>query len=385
MRTIFHLDMDAFFISVERILNPKLELKPVIVGGDPHGRGVVAACSYEARKFGLHSGMPIRTAFKLCPRGIYLHGHYDEYSRYSHAAKIILSGYAPILEQASVDEFYIDFTGCEHLYGEYHALALKLQQEMINKLFLPCSIGIGSNKTIAKIASDYKKPNGITYVPPGKEKQFLAPLPIQVIPGVGKVMLKKLNEKGINIISDITNMPKDFFSTIYGKSGNDLWEKANGNGAEYLSPSREQKSISHETTFLEDVNSICNLEETLFGLSAKLAQSLKDMNWYASNIALKLRYLDFQTIIKSKSIHLTDDPIIIFNTSVGLLKISYTRRVSIRLIGIKLTKFIMAAEQQFLFDDIQIKRGKALDAINLIRLKYGYKSIQFGIVKAQNV
>ncbi len=382
MRTIFHLDMDAFFISVERILNPKLELKPVIVGGDPHGRGVVAACSYEARKYGLHSGMPIRTAFKLCPKGIYLHGHYDEYNRYSHAAKIILSEYAPILEQASVDEFYIDFTGCEHLYGEYPALALKLQQEMINKLFLPCSIGIGSNKTIAKIASDYKKPNGVTYVPPGKEKQFLAPLPIQAIPGVGKVMLKKLNEKGIYIISDITNMPKDFFSTVYGKSGNELWEKANGNGIEYLSPSREQKSISHETTFLEDVSSTHYLEETLFGLSAKIAQSLKDMNLYASNIALKLRYSDFQTLIKSKSIRMTDDPIIIFNTSARLLKISYTRRVPIRLIGIKLTKFIIAAEQQFLFDDIQIKRGKALDAINLIRLKYGYKSIRFGILKA---
>ena len=160
MRIIFHLDLDAFFVSVERIFNPALAGKPVIVGGDPHGRGVVAACSYEARAFGLHSAMPIRTAFKLCPNGIYLHGHYDEYVNYSKAVKNILEKYAPVIQQASIDEFYMDFTGCQSLYGPFYNFALSIQDEIEKKLSLPCSIGIGTNKTIAKIASDFKKPRG---------------------------------------------------------------------------------------------------------------------------------------------------------------------------------------------------------------------------------
>jgi len=380
MRTIFHLDMDTFFVSVERILNPELKGKPVIVGGDPHGRGVVAACSYEARKFGLHSAMPIRTAFKLCPQGIYLHGHYDEYVRYSKAVKNILSKYAPVLEQASVDEFYIDFTGCEHLFGGYPLFASKLQKEINNTLSLPCSIGIASNKTVAKIASDYHKPNGITYVPPGEEKKFLAELPVQTIPGVGKVMLKELNKRGIYYVSEIASLPKDYFGAAFGKYGIDLWEKANGKGTEYLSIEREQKSISHETTFLNDVLSIKKIEETLFVLSAKLSQSLKENKWIASTITFKLRYSDFKTLTKAKTISHTDDPAIIYNTVKTLLEKSYTRRVAIRLVGIRLTNFLISSEQQFLFDDTFTKRTRILDAINKVRIKYGYSAIQFGVM-----
>ena len=161
MRTILHIDMDAFFVSVERILDPALEGKPVVVGGDPHGRGVVAACSYEARAFGLHSGMPIRNAFRLCPHGLYLQGHYKEYVRFSHAVKNLLEKKLPLVQQASIDEFYFDFTGCERIYGPVQEFALALQKEIGERLFLPCSIGIASNKTIAKIASDFRKPKGI--------------------------------------------------------------------------------------------------------------------------------------------------------------------------------------------------------------------------------
>jgi DNA polymerase IV len=380
MRTIFHLDMDTFFVSVERILNPKLEGKPVIVGGDPYaGRGVVAACSYEARKFGLHSAMPIRTAYKLCPHGIYLHGHYEEYVRYSKAVKNILINYAPVIEQASIDEFYIDFTGCSHLYGDYPSLALKIQKEINTKLLLPCSIGIAGNKVSAKIGSDYNKPNGINYVKPGEEKKFLADLPVQVIPGVGKVTLKDLNQKGIYFIRDIANLPQDYFSTAYGKHGIDLWEKANGGGPEYLTVAREQKSISHETTFLNDILSTKKIEETLFDISAKLSQSLKENNWISSTISLKLRYSDFVTLTKAKTVKHTDDPIIIYNTSKLLFERSYTRRVAVRLIGIKLTNFMTSSHQQFLFDDVFIKRGKIIEAMNSIRAKYGYSVISFGI------
>jgi DNA polymerase-4 len=380
MRTIFHLDMDTFFVSVERILDPTLKGKSVIVGGDPHGRGVVAACSYEARRFGIHSAMPIRKAYALCPSAVYLHGHYEEYSRYSKAIRNILSKYAPVIEQASIDEFYMDFSGCAHIYGTYVLLAQKLQTRINKELSLPCSIGIAGNKTTAKIASDFKKPNGITYVPPGEEKRFLDPLAVQVIPGVGNVMLKELNQRGIYFVRDITNLPKDYCATAFGKYGIDLWEKANGHGAEFLSVEHIQKSISHETTFLNDVLSLRKIEETLFTLSAKLSQSLKENNWLASTITFKLRYSDFITMTKAKTIKHTDDPIIIYTIVNELLQKSYTRRVAIRLVGIRLTKFITNSEQQFLFDDIYMKRSRVLNAINTVRAKYGYSAIQFGVM-----
>lgn len=370
--------MDAFFVSVERILDPKLKGKPVIVGGDPHGRGVVCACSYESRKFGVHSAMPIRKAYSLCPQAVYLHGHYDEYVHYSKAVKNILSRYAPVIEQASVDEFYMDFTGCEHIYGKFPDFALKLQQEINTTLSLPCSIGIASNKTIAKIGSDHHKPNGITYVPPGEEKEFLAPLPVQVIPGVGKVTLVELNMRGIYLIKDIAALPKDYLISAFGKHGEDLWLKANGKGTEFLTIEREQKSVSHETTFLNDVLSEKIIEETLFNLAAKLSQSLKENNWIASTITFKLRYSDFKTITRAKSTRHTDDPAVIYNTVKEIFYKAYTRRVAIRLVGIRLTNFLTNSEQQFLFDDIFIKRGRILDAINKVRYKYGYTSIQFG-------
>jgi DNA polymerase-4 len=216
-KTIFHLDLDAFFVSVERILDPKLEGKPVIVGGDPTGRGVVAACSYEARKFGLHSAMPIRQAFKLCPQGIYLHGHYKEYVRFSESVRSILEQYAPLLQQASVDEFYMDFTGTEKIYGAYPQFALFLQKEIKTKTGLPASIGIGSNKNIAKIGSDFHKPFGITYVAPGTEKEFLAPLPIETMPGIGKKTSIELHARGFNTIGDIAAAPSEYFSAAFGK------------------------------------------------------------------------------------------------------------------------------------------------------------------------
>ncbi|MFO7447323.1 MAG: DNA polymerase IV [Ignavibacteriaceae bacterium] len=379
MKTIFHLDMDAFFVSVERILNPSLKGKPVIVGGDPHGRGVVAACSYETRKFGIHSAMPIRKAYSLCPQAIYLHGHHSEYSRYSKAVRRILEKYAPVLEQASIDEFYMDFSGCERIYGAYDIFAKKLQSEINSSLSLPCSIGIAGNKTVAKIGSDHNKPNGITYVPPGGEKVFLAPLPVQVIPGVGKVTLKELNQRGIYFIKDIAALPKDYFASAFGKYGTDLWERANGHGTEYLTTEHEQKSISHETTFLNDVLSVKKIEETIFTLSAKLSQSLKENNWTASTITFKLRYSDFNTLTKARSTRQTDDPAVIFNTVKELFHKSYTRRVAIRLVGIRLTNFSVKSEQQFLFDDIYTKRSRVLDAINKLRAKYGYESVQFGV------
>lgn len=377
MRTIFHLDLDAFFVSVERILDPGLKGKPVIVGGDPQGRGVVAACSYEARAYGLHSAMPIRQAFKLCPKGIYLHGHYDEYIHFSNAVKNILSGYAPIIQQASIDEFYMDFTGCNKIYGSMFAFASKLQMEIHNKLSLPCSIGIGSNKTVAKIGSDCMKPMGITYIIPGMEKEFLSHMPIETIPGVGRVMLKELNNKGFYRIKDITNLSSDYWGTAYGKYGIDLWHKANGEGSEYLSIEHEQKSISKETTFRSDVTNDEIIYEILFELTGRVCQNLRDEHYMASTINIKLRYSDFQTLTRSRTIKPTDDDKTIFNNAKDLLKKAHTRRVGVRLIGIGVSKFSNFNEQEVLFEDEDIKRKKLFRAIDFLRRKYNYSIINF--------
>jgi DNA polymerase-4 len=379
MKTVFHLDMDAFFVSVERILDPSLEGKPVIVGGDPHGRGVVAACSYEARKFGLSSGMPIRTAYRLCPQGIYLHGHGKEYGCYSRAAKRVLEKYFPVVQQASVDEFYLDFSGCERIYGDASLFAKKIQSEIRTKLGLPCSIGIASNKSIAKIASDYKKPMGITFVPEGSEKEFLAPLPIEKIPGVGKKLFPLLRSRGFITAGDIANASSDYLAVFLGKSGTGLWEKANGYGNDVFVSEQERKSISKETTFDTDIISKTKIESFIFELTADACQLLRDEGWQSSTVSIKLRYSDFVTITRAKTVRPTDDDKVVFDTATDLFRKAFTRRVSIRLIGIHLSKLSHFCEQEVLFQDEEVIRKRMLRAVMKIRGKYGYKAIHIGV------
>jgi len=378
MKTIFHLDMDAFFVSVERILDPSLEGKPVIVGGDPHGRGVVAACSYEARQFGIHSAMPIRNAFKLCPNGIYLHGHGKEYGRFSKAVKNFLEHYFPTVQQASIDEFYLDYTGCQKNYGEPVKFAEKLQNEIWKKFNLPCSIGIASNKTIAKIASDYKKPRGITFVPPGSEKDFLAPLPIEKMPGIGKATLPILRARGFSSIGDIAKSSPDYLSTLLGKFGIELWDKANGKGNDIIVTEHERKSISKETTFDKDLVSKSKIEAILFELVSKVCQLLRNENWQTSTVSIKLRYTDFVTITRAKTIEPTDDDKVVFEVAKELFEKSYTRRVGIRLIGVHLSKLNHYTEQCILFEDDETIRKRMLRAVMKIRDKYGFDSIWIG-------
>lgn len=376
--TIFHLDLDAFFVSVERILDPSLEGKPVIVGADPNGRGVVAACSYEARVYGLHSAMPIRQAYKLCPQGIYIHGHHGEYSKFSKGVKSILEQYAPMLVQASIDEFYMDFTGTQNMYGSYIMLASRLQKEIWEKLGLPASIGIASNKTLAKIGSDCMKPKGITYVIPGMEKEFLAPMPVETIPGVGKVTLKSLRAKGFYKIGDIAKMPEDYFASAFGKHGRDLWKKANGEGKTFLTSRAAQKSISKERTYKEDVVDKDLIERTLFRLTGQVCQLLRDSNRQAATISIKLRYADFVTLTRAKTVKPTDDDKTVYEIARELFRAVYTRRVGVRLIGINLSKFNEFCEQENLFEDEDVVRKKMLRAINKIRDKFGYGSIALG-------
>ena len=384
MKTIFHLDMDAFFVSVERILDPSLEGKPVIVGGDPHGRGVVAACSYEARKFGLHSAMPIRNAFRLCPQGVYLHGHFQEYVRYSRGVKLFLEQKLPIVQQASIDEFYFDFTGCEKIYGTPEVFAKNLQDEISQKWFLPCSMGIASNKTIAKIASDFKKPRGITYVAPGKEKEFLAPLSIDRVPGIGKKTSVVLRDRGFKTVGDLAKASPDYLATLLGKFGTELWEKANGAGNDIIVPEHERKSISKETTFGEDIVGIEKIEEYLFELSGSLGQSLRSEDLLGSTISIKLRYSDFTTLTRAKTINpSTDDDKTIFETAAKLFRQAYTRRVGVRLIGIHISNLHHFFEQQFLFDDEERSRKQMLRAVMKIRDKYGFDAITIGKMESE--
>lgn len=379
MKTIFHLDLDTFFVSVERTLNPNLIGKPVIVGANPEsGRGVISACSYEAREYGLHSAMPIKQAYKLCPDGIYLSGTMGEYSRYSKEVKKLLDKYAPVIEQTSIDEFYMDFTGTKNIYGSMFAFGKELQAEIESELKLPSSIGIASNKTVAKICSDYAKPFGVTYVMPGMEKVFLAPMQVEVIPGVGKIMLESLNSKGFYKIEDITKVSEEYFSLAFGKAGTALWSKANGNGSTNFTINRERLSISKERTYGKDEVNHEKIEETLFNLTGKVCQILRDKNWEAATISIKLRYSDFTTITRAKTINATNDDKIIFETATKLFKNACNRRVAVRLIGIHLTKFSEFNEQEILFDKENQDRKNMLKAVTSIRDKFGFSSIKFG-------
>ncbi len=379
MSTIFHLDLDAFFVSVERIFDPSLEGKPVIVGANPKkGRGVVAACSYEARKYGLHSAMPIKKAYELCPNGIYIGGHHKEYSRFSKAVKRILEKYAPMIQQSSVDEFFMDFTGCKHIYGSFQLLAAKIQKEIKHKLGLPCSIGIASNKTVAKVASDFMKPEGITYVMPGMEKEFLAPLPVQAIPGVGKSTLKKLNKKGIFKVADVKKLLNvNSVKELY-KNDISLVNKANGKGRDHLLPPQYRKSISKERTFGRDVKDRSKTEEVLFKLTSQVCQLMRDKNWQAATVSIKLRYANFHTITRAKTIKPSDDDKEIFTTALKLFRKNYNNVHGVRLIGIRLNNFSEYCEQQCLFDFEEVKKGRLLRAVTKIRDRYGYSTVQFG-------
>jgi DNA polymerase-4 len=306
-----------------------------------------------------------------------------EYSRFSGEVKSLLEKYTPIIQQASIDEFYLDFSGTKRIYGSIFDIAKKIQNEIQNELNLPCSIGIGTNKTIAKICSDYAKPKGVTYIFPGMEKAFLSPLPVQVIPGVGKVMLESLNSKGFITIEDITKISEEYFSLTYGKAGISLWNKANGKGSTNINLDKERLSISKERTYEKDEVNFDEIENTLFNLTGKVCQSLRDKNWETATISIKLRYSDFVTLTRSKTIKATNDDKIIFETALKLLKNAHTRRIAVRLIGIHLTNFSEFCEQESLFDEEIKNRNGMLEAVTSIRDKYGFNLIKFGNIGVQ--
>lgn len=374
--------MDAFFVSVEELLNPALKGKAVVVGGQRDERGVVSAASYEARKFGVHSAMPLRTAAKLCPQAIFLDGHLDLYREHSQKVHAVLQDFSPAVEMASIDEAYVDVTGTEKLHGPPLKTAHKLHQQMKSRTGLNCSIGIGSSRLMAKICSDQAKPNGVLYVLPGLEQSFLAPLDIGKIPGVGKVTRARLNEMGIIRIGDLVNLQESVLEDHFGKWGLALAGKARGEDAGgwfegEVGEEWQAKSISHEHTFADDTRDLEKIESTLAHLAELVGRRLREQGFSARTIQLKLRYSDFHTITRAHSlVEPTQVDVEIFETVRGLFHANYESGRAVRLLGVHTANFQDEPEQMDLLqDDRRAKWRQALSASDRLRDKYGESAI----------
>jgi len=382
-KQVLHVDMDAFFVSIEESLNPNLCGKAVIVGGDPDGRGVVSSASYEARTFGVRSGMALSQAKKLCPQAIFLEGGFERYGAVSRKVFKILSKYTPDIEMASIDEAYLDLTGFGRLYGHTFSTAQRIKGEIKDRLRLNASIGVGTNKLIAKVASACAKPNGILMVFPGYERTFLSPLSVERLPGVGKSLKEKLISFGVRTIGTLASVEKDLLVRTFGKWGLVLHHKAHGIdcsaiGGRYSGP----KSISRETTFDEDTIDRRLIFSTLFWLVERTAKSLREERFQARTITLKLRYSDFSTVTRSMTFREgTDLDKKIYQCVEALFRKAYTRRGRIRLLGVCLSNFCSPAWQMNFFD--QEKTGKLksfYQCVDRVRDRYGFDSLR--IVKS---
>ena len=380
-RIIFHLDMDAFFVSVEELFDPSLKGKPVIVGGAKDQRGVVAAASYAARKFGVHSAMPLRTAAKLCPDGIYLDGHPDRYREYSRKVHEILGRFSPKVEMASVDEAYLDMTGTARLLGPPLKAAHELHDTIGCELELNCSIGIGSSRVVAKIASDLAKPNGVLFVHPGHETRVFAGLPVRKMPGIGKVTEARLHELGIRTFADL-NKPEDL-EHEFGAYGSAMAGKARGEDAggwfdEEIGESAA-KSISHEHTFGEDTADAQILETTLARLTEMVGRRLREQQFAARTIQLKLRYSNFETITRAHSLAepTSSDHAILANIR-ALFHNNWRVGARVRLLGVHVSGFdAPAGSASFDFDGGE-RWNQALSAADRLRDKYGDSAVHIG-------
>lgn len=372
MRQIVHIDLDSFFVSVERLKDPSLNGKPVIIGGTSD-RGVVASCSYETRKFGVHSAMPIRQAKQLCPQAIIIGGSYGDYSRASKLVTDIIRSAIPLFEKTSIDEFYIDLTGMDKFFGCYK-LASALRQKIIHDTGLPISFGLSSSKVVSKIATGQAKPNGQLYVEHGKEKEFLAPLPVGKIPMIGAKAVAALSKIGVHTIGELQNQLPAHLEHAFGKAGIFMWERANGIDNSPVEPYHERKSISSEHTFMQDITDISNLDELLISLMEQLTYVLRNENRFCACLTVKIRYSNFDTFTQQISIAPTHADHILFPLIKRLFKKAYHKGRAIRLIGVKLSQLSDEALQPGLFDDYE-KNAKLYKAVDALNNKYGRKTI----------
>jgi DNA polymerase-4 len=371
-RAIVHLDLDTFFVSVERLQDSSLVNKPVIIGGSSD-RGVVASCSYEARKFGVYAAMPIRMARQLCPQAIFRQGDMDAYSKHSNLVTEIIAEQVPFYEKASIDEHYIDLTGMEKFFGA-EKWATGLRKKIIQETGLPISLGLSVNKTVSKIATGEAKPNGEKQVLCGNEKNFLAPLSIKKIPMVGPKTYVLLRQMGIEKVRNIQEMPVEMMGRAFGENGISIWKKAQGIDNAPVEPYTERKSISTETTFQVDTMDVQLLQHTLVCMVDQLAYQLRQEGKVASCVAVKIRYTNFDTYTMQFKIAYTAADHLLAGTVKELFKKLYTRRMLVRLIGIKFTGLVGGHHQIHLFDesDAMINLYQAMDKI---RNRFGDKAI----------
>jgi DNA polymerase-4 len=379
-RTIMHIDLDAFFVSVEQALNPELRGKPVVVGGKPDRRGVVAAASYEARTFGLHSGMPLVTAVRLCPQAIFIEGNYHRYSEASRKFMAILADFSPFLEPMGIDEAYLDASGFESLHGTIRQMALKIKKRVKDELGLVASIGIASCKIVAKVASDHSKPDGLVEVPAGQEADFFAPLPIGKLPGIGKKTEQVLKGLGITTLGELAKMSLPALKNRFGAFGEELHRLAWGIDDRAVLPPAEAKSISRETTFPKDTNDRDFLMATLRYLAERVGAELREHGKQARCVAIKVRYEDFTTITRRRTLpQPTDADQTIFQTGAELLQAALmTDKQAVRLIGTSVSRLNEPARQLSLLEITDRRLDKLNRAIDRIRDKYGFTAIQTG-------
>ena len=370
-RNIAHFDLDSFFVSVEILNDPSLKGKPVLVGGSE--RGVVAACSYEARKYGIHSAMPMKQAKKLCPHAIIVGGTRGEYSRYSRWVTDIISSKVPLFEKASIDEFYIDLTGMDKFFGA-SSYTKQLRQQITKETGLPISCGLSSGKMISKIATNEAKPNGFLEIPHGKETDFLWPLSIDKIPGVGKNAETQLKNFGIYKIEDIAKTAPEVMEKYFGKWGESLWRKANGIDNSEIETDWEQKSMSHENTFEEDKTDLDFLYSELVRLTEKTAYSLRDDEKLTGTVTVKIRYSDFETTSRQETIDYTslDDKLIA--KSKDLFNKSYQKGRPVRLLGVRFSQLIPFTMQMSLFEN-NAEKLNLYKAVDDIKDRFGSKSV----------
>lgn len=371
-RIIAHFDLDAFFVAVECINDPSLKGKPLIVGGH-NERGVVAACSYEARKYGIHSAMPMKTAMRLCPHATVVSGTRGEYSKYSRWVTEIIASKAPLFEKASIDEFYIDLTGMDKYFQPYQ-WTIDLRQRIIDETKLPISFALASNKMVAKIATDEAKPNGYLHVPFGREREFLAPLKVNKIPGVGEQTFLTLKDFGIVTIGDLTLQPVAVLEKFLGKYGAELFEKAHGIHHGEVIPYHEAKSISTENTFDENISDPETLLNELVQQTEKIAFELRQDNKMTGCIAVKIRYPNFETTSRQVTIPYTfyDDELI--PQAKDLFNKLYRKGEAVRLLGVRFSELTDEAVQTNLFTDVR-KKTDLYKAIDDLKTRFGRDSL----------
>ena len=378
--SILHVDMDAFFVSVELLERPELRGKPVVVGGRPDQRGVVTAASYEARKYGIQSAMPLRTAGRLCPHAIFLDGHHAKYTQWSDRVATILTNFSPVVEMVSIDEAYLDLAGTERLHGPPLGAADKLLRSITGTTGLPCSAGLASTRLVAKVASDQGKPRGLVWVPAGSEERFLAPLPVRKIPGIGKVTERALRALGIETVQQIAAQPQERLEKIFGQWGTALYRKARGGDSYEFVVDAEPKSISQNHTFNEDTDDTAALTAVLSHLSQKACKRLREAGLAASTLTLTIRYAGFDTYTRSKSLgESTALDAGINAVFQELFQKHRDQRRKVRLLGVSLSNFSHGGEQ---LDLLQAERREKLQkltqATDRLRDRFGFSKVQFG-------